>query len=734
MKKNIFLFLYSSVIFLFLVFVENKFSVTGFCVGFLYAMIFCKKNPVVIFIPYLTLSAVFNFTLASLFYLSLSVLPAIVLCVFHFFFYKKYKLWVTLLSVIVSQTIKFILYKTYILQIAGCVIAAVFFYVCVVFLYPILVRGSEFDLSFSQRSALLVFCIAIGAGAYAIDLLPFSLYYPLLVCFLIIGSYYDKEKMLSASVAFGLGASFISASFMPLGLSMVLSFSYYVFSSVHRITGGVFMLIAYVGVVYYFKKEMIFFDVLPVATGTLLVFIPPKVFSFMTAYKQSKNGKFALRTIINRDREMLRRKLEKVSEAFDTVQKILSEEENAFPREEEIAKRIKTVCCERCTKKNVCGDTIDFGMKNLVAAALDNGKATTLDIGTSLSERCVKLPKMLYSVNEAVAAYKKLSQNRSGLAQGKEMVIAELSGTADILGTMASEIRTGFGFDTVKEARIKELLGYAGILVSDVAIYGSGNEGVTLVVRKKDAGKKEIKEVLSSVVGEELTESEKTDGVGGTVNLTFRQAPSYGLLYGESSFSAQGECGDSRQTVKLSYDKIMFILSDGMGTGAAAEETADSAVKLIKSFYLAGFDHKTVFGCVAKLLSLRKKEDFSALDVVICDTQTGEFDFIKQGGRESYVVSGGNVEVIEGCSLPLGIIEESEPQVVHRRMRGGDTVIVISDGIADRLNYNDVTELLSEIKTTNPQVIAEKVTAAAAQKEGNKDDMTAIVIRVVKNR
>ena len=335
---------------------------------------------------------------------------------------------------------------------------------------------------------------------------------------------------------------------------------------------------------------------------------------------------------------------------------------------------------------------------------------------------------------KAVAAYKKLSQNRSGLAQGKEMVIAELSGTADILGAMASEIRTGFGFDTVKEARIKELLGYAGILVSDVAIYGSGNEGVTLVVRKKDAAKKEIKEVLSSVVGEELTESEKTDGVGGTVNLTFRQAPSYGLLYGESSFSAQGECGDSRQTVKLSYDKIMFILSDGMGTGAAAEETADSAVKLIKSFYLAGFDHKTVFGCVAKLLSLRKKEDFSALDVVICDTQTGEFDFIKQGGRESYVVSGGNVEVIEGCSLPLGIIEESDPQVVHRRMRGGDTVIVISDGIADRLNYNDVTELLSEIKTTNPQVIAEKVTAAAAQKEGNKDDMTAIVIRLVKNR
>ena len=734
MKKNIVSFLYSSFVFLFLICFENKFFITGISVGFLYAMLFCKKNPVILFVPYLAISMFFIFTLSNIFYLLISILPAIILFILYSFFNKKYKLWVTLLSVIVSQTIKFFLYNTYILQIIGCVVSAVFFYVCVIFLYPVLVRGIRYDLSFFERAAFLIFIIVLGAGIYDFNILPFSLYYSFLVVAVIIGSYYDKEKTLSVCIAVGLGGSIISESFLPLGYCMVLAFCYYIFSSVHRITGGIVMAMSFFGISYLLQKEISLLFVLPVVICSLLVFIPPKYFSFITAYKQSEKGKFALRTIVNRDREMLRKKLEKVSEAFDTVQKILSEEENVYPNQEEITDRLKNVFCSRCTRKNICGDSVDYGMKNLVTAALDNGKATALDIGTSLNEKCIKIPKLLYATNEAVSSYRRICQNRSNLAQGKEMVIAELSGTAEILGTMAAEIQTGFGFDTVSENKIKEELGYSGIRASDVAIYGNGKEGVTLVVSKKDADKAVIKEVVSSVIGEEVTETERTDGVGGTVNITLRQAPSYGLLYGESSVSAQRECGDSRQTVKLSYDKIMFILSDGMGTGSKAEETADSAVKLIQSFYLAGFDHKTVFGCVSKLLSLRKKEDFSALDVVICDSQNGEFDFIKQGGRESYVLSGGNVEVIEGCSLPLGIIEETEPQIVHRRMKGGDIVIVISDGVADRLNYNDVVELLAGIKTTNPQVIAEKITAAALLKEGKEDDMTAIVIRVVKNR
>ena len=83
---------------------------------------------------------------------------------------------------------------------------------------------------------------------------------------------------------------------------------------------------------------------------------------------------------------------------------------------------------------------------------------------------------------------------------------------------------------------------------------------------------------------------------------------------------------------------------------------------------------------------------------------------------------------------PLGIIEETEPQIIHKRLLGGDIVILISDGIADRLGYTDMTELIGTLRTINPQVIADEIIKAAMQKPGKADDMTAIVIRVVKNR
>ena len=155
--------------------------------------------------------------------------------------------------------------------------------------------------------------------------------------------------------------------------------------------------------------------------------------------------------------------------------------------------------------------------------------------------------------------------------------------------------------------------------------------------------------------------TERSTGVNGTVNLVFRPTPAFGVLYGEKSVSAENECGDARQAVRIASDKLMFVLSDGMGTGEEARKTGLGTIGLIETFYRAGFGHRTIFNCVSRLLALRLKETFSALDVAVMDTQTGEIDFIKQGGRESYLFTEKGVEIIEGGSLPMGIIEDSEP-------------------------------------------------------------------------
>ena len=732
MKKYLIKFFSYSFIFLFLVSCENKIAVTGISVGFTYALLYCKEKPVFYIIPYMFFSVVFCRELSYLLYLLLSLFPAVILLAVRYLFKKKYKLWVTLLLCTVSQISKFFLYHNYIFTIMGCVFAAVVFYISVMFLFSVLIRGFRYDMSEKEWSALLFFIGILGAGAYCFSLFKISFFYPIAAALISFGSCYNKEKTILACLCYGLGGSIVSLSFYPVGYCAVTAIAFYLISPVHRITGGVLSCALFTGAVYLFEKTFPLWTIIMTGAVFLTVFIPENVFSSWKV-QDGYRGKFALRTIVNRDREEVGKKLSNVADAFETVKEILIEEKNDFSDIEEIATKVTDDFCRNCSRKKTCGYGMTEELKKVVVAALDSGKASLLDAGMPLGERCARLPKLISAADEAADKYTKIKERNNVIAQGKEMVISELSGISDLIRMLAGDIKTGFGFDTAKENRIKEELRYTDVIASDVAIYGNGRE-VTLTVRKKDVEKTKIGAVISSVMGEEMTEIRRKEIVGGMVSVEYGRAPAYGLLFGEASVSKENECGDSRQAVKLSQEKIMFILSDGMGTGKTAEMTADCSVRLIKAFYLAGFDHKTVFGCVSQLLSLRKREDFSALDVVVADTSNAEFDFIKQGGRESYLISKGNMEVIDGCSLPLGIIEETKPQIDHKRLKGGDIVVLISDGIADRLSYADMTELFGSIRSINPQVIADEIVRAAAQKPGKIDDMTAIVIRVIKNQ
>ena len=155
---------------------------------------------------------------------------------------------------------------------------------------------------------------------------------------------------------------------------------------------------------------------------------------------------------------------------------------------------------------------------------------------------------------------------------------------------------------------------------------------------------------------------------------------------------------------------------------------------LIEAFYKAGFSHSTIFACVGRLLAFRTEETFSALDVAIMDTQTGEIVFVKQGGRESYLFTAKGAEKIQSGNLPIGIVGEAKPIIVKKKVGEGDIAVLISDGVADRLDENDITEIVGSLGTLNPQTIAEKIVEnALKQTDERKDDMTAMVIRVVKN-
>ena len=177
----------------------------------------------------------------------------------------------------------------------------------------------------------------------------------------------------------------------------------------------------------------------------------------------------------------------------------------------------------------------------------------------------------------------------------------------------------------------------------------------------------------------------------------------------------------------------MIVLSDGMGHDAPAARNSRYAVSLIESFYKAGFEHKTVLRSVGGLLALRGKEEFNAVDIAVIDTFTGEVDIIKQGARESFIVRKGEVEVVECGSLPLGIVLGAEPVTYSTRLQPGEFLVMVTDGVADAIGREGLTELLSGLDTVNPDDVAEAVITDFTRLQGDnseRDDGSVIAARI----
>ena len=721
-----------------LTFAEKRFGIFGLGLAFCFALIYCGESITKSLIPYLIIVPLIHFSLSALFVVACGVVAVLLIAVIKKRTGKKYYIWAIELAFAVAQTpIFFIneLTSEYVTrQAIGIVSGIAFCYVCISCCYPFLVRGIRYKVSPSELACGVIFLIVESCGLGYIDIYGVRLVYFVTTVILFILGAINRSKILPLSAIVGWSAGVVSGSMEEFFFLMLIGIIIYALYHKNKFFCALCVVGVFLGL-QYLINGLDLKIIIPLCVACLTVFVPNKYVMMLQGERESYQGKFALRTVINRDRSEVREKINSVAVALKRMEKLLDGEEKNELKPSVIVARLKENCCHVCPRFSLCRDKygdISPRLTKFVKTAFDNGRASMLDI-EDMPSFCIKVPKMVNLVSECVNSYKKIREKKSGVEIGKEMIIGNLGGTADLLKELASTIDDGFTFDVKTEEKLIEELGYANVVASDVAIYGTGK--VTLSVREKDVKKPQIRSILSDVLGEKMRETAIQKGVNGVVTLTFRPSPDYGVLYGEKSQGKEESCGDCTKVVKIDDYRLMFVLSDGMGVGESAQKVGFDTLKLIEHFYKAGFSHKSIFTCISRMLALRTNENFSALDIVIVDTQKGNIDFIKQGGRESYLFTQeGTTEVIEGGTIPLGIIEECQPSVVEKSLRNGDVIVMFSDGIADRLSYADVKEIVAKSGTDNPQVIAENIFCNAQKKsEERKDDMTVIALRIVKN-
>ena len=190
--------------------------------------------------------------------------------------------------------------------------------------------------------------------------------------------------------------------------------------------------------------------------------------------------------------------------------------------------------------------------------------------------------------------------------------------------------------------------------------------------------------------------------------------------------------GDSGLIERLPGGRILFMLADGMGTGAAAREMSDRVIGYAKNVFYAPVSTEEAMICI-NALSRREKEMHSTMDICLLDTITGKCEFIKNGAEPSWILSRYEIRRIEGEALPLGAVESAPSSHTGFTLSPGDSVVMVTDGLIHALGGADNTEkFLFENKSASPlalcaQMIRKAKSAPAAMQ---RDDMSAMCIKI----
>ena len=199
--------------------------------------------------------------------------------------------------------------------------------------------------------------------------------------------------------------------------------------------------------------------------------------------------------------------------------------------------------------------------------------------------------------------------------------------------------------------------------------------------------------------------------------------------------------GDNYSIVESVKGEVTMLLSDGMGSGEKAARDSERVLDLMEKMMEAGYDIPTAIRLVNSAFSVSEQEqNMSTLDVCNLNLYNGMCEFRKVGAATTFLKSNTYVEQITINTLPLGIFQSLETEVVHRELIENDYIIMVTDGVTECMaagGYEDMLcSYIEDLQETNPGEMARKILQLALQCSGGRimDDMTVVVLGVFRGR
>lgn len=447
------------------------------------------------------------------------------------------------------------------------------------------------------------------------------------------------------------------------------------------------------------------------------------------------------RIAINRNRAAIGEKLFELSAVFREIQATfnsLGSAEAETHAKEYMRNCVINEVCKKCPQYLVCARKNPLPwITNLVDVGCMKGKATLLDIPKKLAETCNFQSEMLYSLNKQLAEYRAYATEAENTATGRGLLAGQAQGVSEILKNLALEQSEPLRLYTDKERALCVALLGAGIVCSEVLIYGEEDNLTLSLITFGKADVKKITAVASHLFATTMVISERIALSGDKFCCILRKRPAFDAAFGISTVSKSGEIasGDTHSVIKIDERRFMVALVDGMGSGEYARKISESTISLLESFYRAKMPPALILSTVNKLLTFSKEESFACVDVAVVDLTNGQTDIVKIGSPLAFILSGNTVKVLESASLPLGILDNLRPDTSSYTLSENDVLLFVSDGVTDAFGgAADLYETLRSIPSHNPQQLADTLVQSALRAYNGKakDDITAVAVRIFK--
>ena len=580
--------------------------------------------------------------------------------------------------------------------------------------------------------------------------------------------------ILTASILGGSTLGATSGVIVGLGfmISNVVSALYMgVYSFAGLVSGAFNKLNKYISIIGYLLSWIIIYSytsgitsnlsqIIDIAIGCLIVsLIPKSFFSKMEKLVKTKvDSNEAVYEYITRSKNITSSKLMNIQRVYNELANTFDKvrERDKIIDQRDVATIIDMIHndeCKYCSMQRICWESKFNYTYNLIyemIEKIEDGEISERDIPDKFRKECMKPEIIIKVANYYYKMYALDYDWNMKLCETRNVISKQIRDISKSIESISKSLDQDIMLNLDKEKEIFDELQRNNIIVDKVNYIQENNEDFKITIEMKNCRDgclcdEKLLKIISDFVGESLDiQKIGCHCLGENCKVILTKAEKFKVVTEVATMSRDGHifCGDNYTFMEIYEGKYMMAISDGMGKGKKAYDESSVTIDILENMMEAKIDKEIVINTINNMLLLKSSEEiFSTVDLVILHLKKGRLETVKMGACSTYISrENKDVDLISSSSLPVGILSEVNLDRHNVKIKDGDFIIMVSDGIVDAGKNNDFGEnwliyFLKKLTTANPKEIANQILDRALELQlGDvEDDMTVLVTKVTSN-